>query len=549
MLTPEYLAGLPEPILRLWDDAEREILRDMARRISTYDYWIPAADYQAERLIAAGHTRDEILAVLAKTTRKTEKELRQMMMEAGSRCLREDVAVYQAAGLKTPLIRESKALTEILNSGYRHTLGTMQNITRTTARTATRQFEDALDLAWSQVSSGAFDAGSAIRQAVKQLCQQGVEAVEYPSGHKDTIETAVRRAVLTGVNQTAAKLQEQLADEVGCDLVEVSAHAGARPEHAEWQGKIYSRSGKSEKYPDFRSSTGYGTGAGLCGWNCRHTFGPYIEGSPRVWTDEKLAELNAPKYEYQGEKFTEYEARQKEKYFDRQITRWQREAEAMKAAGQDPAEAQAKVKAWERRKSDFVLNRSKIQTETISNNVDIPVKYSASKPKTPFEEITGRWYPDATPGSHEVKDLLEYTAPDGTTYKVDGHHVKLKYSRHEKEIAELLEREVGGEIYMVPKVDNPQNVRTPDYLFHGKGYDLKTIAPQAGQNTLYNRTKKTSGQTKNVILDITKSGLTDETVKEQINKIFWSKETQFIDEIVIVNGESIVGVYKRKKRG
>ncbi len=371
---------------------------------------------------------------------------------------------------------------------------------------------------------------------------------------------AVHRAIVTGINQTAARLQDELADEVGCDLVEVSAHAWARPEHAEWQGKIYSRSGKSEKYPDFRSSTGYGTGAGLCGWNCRHTFGPYIEGSPRVWTDEKLAELNAPKYEYQGEQFTEYEARQKENYFDRQIQRWHREAEAMKAAGQDPSEARAKVKAWTTKKRDFLQNRvdlpsqsadltdhrkqqlSSLRAKNITNVI-------ASKGRETYEEITGRWYPDATPSSHEVKDLLEYTAPDGKTYKVDGHHVKFTYTKHEKEIAELLERENGGEIYMVPKVDNPQNVRTPDYLFHGKGYDLKTIAPQAGQNTLYNRTKKTSGQTKNVILDITKSGLTDETVKEQIKKIFWSKETQFVDEIVIVNGESIVGVYKRKKRG
>lgn len=150
--------------------------------------------------------------------------------------------------------------------------------------------------------------------------------------------------------------------------MEVSAHAGARPEHAAWQGKVYSRSGTSEKYPDFRSSTGYGTGAGLCGWNCRHTFGPYIEGSPRVWTDEKLAELSATKYEYQGEKYTEYEARQKEKYFDRQIYRWQREAEAMRAAGQDPAQALAKVKAWERRKSDFVLNRAELAVAKPKNS-------------------------------------------------------------------------------------------------------------------------------------------------------------------------------------
>ena len=110
------------------------------------------------------------------------------------------------------------------------------------------------------------------------------------------------------------------------------------------------------EYPDFVTSTGYGTGAGLCGWNCRHTFGLYIEGSPRIWTDEKLAELSAPKYEYQGEQFTEYEAQQKDKYFDRQIHRWQREAETMKAAGQDPAEARAKVRVWERKKSEFLGN-------------------------------------------------------------------------------------------------------------------------------------------------------------------------------------------------
>ena len=374
MLDPEYLAGLPEAILRLWREAELEILKDMARRISEYDFWIPAADYQNERLLTAGRTKEDILAVLSGTTRKSLPELRQMMIEAGSRCLREDAAVYTAAGLTPPAIRDSKQLTAILNEGYKATAQTMKNLTRTTARTAALQFENALDTAWLQVSSGAFDADSAIRQAVKQISEQGIEAVRYPkSGHVDTVETAVRRAVLTGVNQTAARLQEELADELGCDLVEVSAHAGARPEHAAWQGKIYSRSGQSEKYPEFRSATGYGTGAGLCGWNCRHTFGPYIEGSPRVWTEEKLADLNAPKYEYNGERLTEYEARQKEKYFDRQIHRWRREEAAMGAAGLDSSEARAKVREWKAREEDF-LEKTKLysvhsRSTTVSSGI------------------------------------------------------------------------------------------------------------------------------------------------------------------------------------
>ena len=121
---------------------------------------------------------------------------------------------------------------------------------------------------------------------------------------------------------------------------------------------------KRKIYPDFAASTGYGTGAGLCGWNCRHSFGPYVEGAPRVWTDEKLAELNEPKYEYNGEKLTEYEAQQKENYFNRQIHRWNREAEAICAAGQDASEAMAKAREWRARKKDFLEKR----TDNITTN-------------------------------------------------------------------------------------------------------------------------------------------------------------------------------------
>jgi hypothetical protein len=108
------------------------------------------------------------------------------------------------------------------------------------------------------------------------------------------------------------------------------------------------------------AATGYGTGAGLCGWNCRHSFGPYIEGAPRVWTDEKLAELNAPKWEYNGEQLTEYEAEQLERRFDRNIRRWNREADALKAAGQDASAERAKAAAWRARKRDFLENRTEI---------------------------------------------------------------------------------------------------------------------------------------------------------------------------------------------
>lgn len=419
MLDPEYLAQLPEPILRLWRKAEQQILADMARRISTYDYWIPAADHQSARLRAAGHTQEEILAALAPVTRKSEAELRQMMTDAGSRCLADDAELYHAAGLDVPDPAKHSGLTATLNTGYRQTAQTMENLTRTTAQTATQQFENALDRAWLQINSGAFDYDAAIRGTIKGLSEAGVSAIRYPSGRVDSIETAIRRAVLTGVNQTAGKLQMELADEVGCDLVEVTAHAGARPSHALWQGKIYSRSGKSKKYPDFVSSTGYGTGAGLCGWNCRHSFGPYIEGSPRVWTDEKLAELNEPKYEYNGEKLTEYEAQQKENYFNRQIQRWNREAEAMKAAGQDPSEARSKAREWRARKKDFLENRTDLRLAEREREKQWGVRYGTDAITADreyilsdayaqkFNGLTGRPSVDQSICDHARKAVLE----------------------------------------------------------------------------------------------------------------------------------------------
>ncbi len=91
-----------------------------------------------------------------------------------------------------------------------------------------------------------------------------------------------------------------------------------------------------------------------------------------------------------------------------------------------------------------------------------------------FTDITGNWYPDAKPNSHRVLELQEYTFNE-VIYKVDGHNVVLDHDAHEKEIAELLEREVGGELYLVPRVNEPQGVPTPDFLFHGARYDLKTL--------------------------------------------------------------------------
>ncbi|MDD4843205.1 MAG: phage minor capsid protein [Anaerotignum sp.] len=354
MLKPKYIEQLPDHLIELYSELEQDILADMARRLSTYDYYIPAAQWQRDKLIELGGFEDWIIKALANRTDMTQEEIKILMEEAGMKALKFDDGIYKAAGLDVPPISASPALLNVLNAGIMKTNGLFQNLTNTTAGTATKQLENALDRAYMQIISGAFDKETSVRNAVKDLSRHGVGAITYPTGKTDSLETAVRRAVVTGVNQTALKLQETRAEQMDSDLVETTAHGGARPSHAEWQGKVFSLSGKSNKYPDFKGSTGYGTGAGLGGWNCRHSFYPYFEGSPRAYTDDELKEYNSKNVVYNGQKMTEYEASLQQRNIERNIRRWKREKKAMEAAGLPTDEASAKIKSWQEREKDFL---------------------------------------------------------------------------------------------------------------------------------------------------------------------------------------------------
>ena len=354
MLTPEYLQSVPDAMVELYARAEADILADMARRINGFDMFIPSAQYQMHMLEEMGALRSDIVRELSRLTGKSKKELTAIMREAGMETLAADEAIYKAAGLSSSPAAASSAVQEVLAAGLKKTNGLFTNLTKTTANTATKQFERALDRAYMQISSGAIDPATATKNAIKSLAKDGVGAITYPSGHVDSLEVAVRRATITGVNQTCLKVQEARADELGVDLVETTAHAGARPSHAEWQGQIFSRSGKSSKYPDFVQSTGYGTGAGLGGWNCNHSFRPYLEGMPRTYSKELLDSYEAKDYEYNGRKMTEYEALQQQRSIERSLRRWKRENVAMKAAGLDTTESAAKIAKWQGVQKDFI---------------------------------------------------------------------------------------------------------------------------------------------------------------------------------------------------
>ena len=361
MLTPDQLEALPRRFVQLWQQVEDDILQDIARRIKTLDELDPlppTAIWQAWRLAETRAVRSSAVATLAKYTGKSRAEIKRLLEAAGAQTLAADDAVYTAAGLDPPPVNQSPALLNLLNAGYRQTCGTWQNLTATTANTVTGTFEDRLSRAWGLVSTGALDYSTAIRRTVDDLADT-MPYITYPSGHTDTLEVAARRAVLTGVNQTCAKLQLARMEEMDCEFVEVTAHEGARPTHAVWQGRVYHRGGAvvqdGERYEDFETATGYGTGPGLCGWNCRHNFYPFYPGiSVRNYTDERLAELDARNIPYGGGLYTRYEITQMQRALERRVRKAKRRYLAETAAGVDASQSAAKPKAARQQLSAFL---------------------------------------------------------------------------------------------------------------------------------------------------------------------------------------------------
>lgn len=340
MLTPSYLLHATEPAEEIAEKLHQDILNRIIERIMIRfergdDYVLTAVDkWQIETLQQAGYLLEDIQKELAAATPYMQSEIAQAMEDAGVKALEYDDAIYREAGLNPVPLTQSPYLINIMQRDFEATLGDWKNFTGTTAAAAQQTFIRVCDTAYHQAITGAISPAQAVREALEELISDGVY-VDYPTGHRDTIETATARAVRTGISQSSAHIQLARMDEMGVDLVLVSSHLGARPTHYVWQGKVYSRTGNG--YPDFVTSTGYGTVTGLCGANCRHNFGPYFDG------------MTNPFKEYDSkENKKQYEIEQRQRSLERRIRKTKRETmswrTSMDNAKDDAQRAEAEEK-------------------------------------------------------------------------------------------------------------------------------------------------------------------------------------------------------------
>lgn len=382
--TPELLDAMPEELAELYRGLEDTLLIEICSRMKLRDELNEVTVQDIKALRSHGIDLKEIENAIRKATGISEKKLNELIDDVVERNQKYYTELIALAHITQP---ETLVSVEDTGAIYEQTKQTMRNITRSmgflvdagrTMLPPAKAYQWALDNAVMQVQSGAINYNQAIKTAVKQLADSGLKVVDYESGHRDQIDVAARRAVMTGVNQICAKYTEQSAEYLETPYFEVSAHAGARDipgkspwsSHKAWQGLVYSTR-SNDIYPSIYDVCGLGAVDGLEGANCRHRRNVWVEGvSERTYTDEQLAHIDDDLgCEFDGKNYTAYEATQMQRRVERQIIKQKRFVTAYKASEQKDEYYAAKAK----------LVRLNAKYKSFSEAAGLPLQWERTK--------------------------------------------------------------------------------------------------------------------------------------------------------------------------
>lgn len=341
MLTPEYLQGLPQNLLIIFERMEDEVIADISRRIAKGVSLTGTADYQFRILAEMGYNLEDVKKKVAETLNIAVSEVDKIIQDSAELSYQNDIDFYKLGGKVLPPLAENLAMVQVIEAFKKQTLDYLDNLSGTFGfidsgkfKVADSFYRDTLNRAVIQVSSGAYSYDDAIRQAIRGLGDKGIRTIEYSSGKSFTIEHVSRMCTLTGVNQITGIMSAMNADDMDQDIMEITAHPGARPTHANWQGQLVSRSGQIGYLT--LADIGHGDVQGFMGANCRHNWYPFFPGiSKPNWTKEKLENIDVPPFTYDGKEYNAYEASQRMRQLERNMRKTKKGMIAFEAAGLD----------------------------------------------------------------------------------------------------------------------------------------------------------------------------------------------------------------------
>lgn len=491
MITPEQFQEIGETLLPLLDELTEWITQDMIERFMIRfgrgeEKLLTGTDeWQAWVLKQAGGNLDEIQKALAKSTGKSQQEIAKIFKDSGIQAAKADAeaAAVTFSGL-------SSGMMAIITDAYERTVGEISNITRTTAGATNQAFIDICDAAYWKVRTGAQSYTAAMLEGIKELGQVQ-PIVRYPSGHKDTLEVAVLRCIRTGVAQSSGNMTIQQCKDMGWNHVLVSQHLGARvsdtdpiADHAGWQGKVYCIAGKDAQFDNLLDATGYPENPlGLCGYNCRHSFTPFLPGVSRNNNKPIDTESNRRAYELS----------QTQRAMERRIRAQKRKCAALHTAVKSCEDTAGKAKLQEK----YAQSAKRLQEQNAAYT-----KFCADNDLKPYHErlAVAGWDRSAASTasaaarqswtSAEAVDARQVQTQQAPPVQAPPVIAKLDVQRYscvaehirssdviltEKQKEHIIERR-GKEFYDKYSPYFKEIIENPDYIFKDKKFENTAIA-------------------------------------------------------------------------
>lgn len=388
MLSPEYMERVTDYLIELYQDLEDAILEDIAKRIKKNGYLTATAERQAEVLIQNGYTTEEIESLLKPHLADIDEEISDIVNRSSLKHYEDEAKAYRSVNKRLVDLRKNKHAENIVDNAMERLILGNANITKSLGVVYNGQhiglndfYKTTLNQAAFKVASGAFSSQQVVRGIVNDLSNSGIRVINYQqSGRNYTVESASKMLVRTTLNQMTGEISLANAKEMEQDLMEISAHAGARPSHAEWQGQIVSLSGDNDKYLSL-DDIGYGDVGGFLGANCRHNWYPFFEGiSEKAWTKEMLENIDPEPFEFEDKEYTYYEATQKQRQIERTIRKYKHRVMMYDKVGDDESKLIAQVRLQRQRQLYKDFNKAgKLRPTSVNTNVYGYNKSKASK--------------------------------------------------------------------------------------------------------------------------------------------------------------------------
>ncbi|MFQ7874021.1 phage minor capsid protein [Enterocloster sp.] len=337
-----YESHMTVGVERKFRNLENRIMEDVVRRIKKTGQITSSADYQLNRYYILGNSTKDIEDIVKSAVGDDYPETFKLYDEVVEKQYTRSRELYEQVNEEFIPYEQNEQLQQLVNGLIQQSNDELYNITRSMGfmvdmgggrkvfSPLSDYYNQYLDNAIVEITSGTFDYNTVIRRVVGQMTNSGLRTVDYASGYSSRCDVAARRAVMTGLSQLTGHISQANAQTLHTEYFEIDWHAGARPSHRIWQGKVWS-------YRELVTVCGLGTVTGLQGANCYHEYYPFIPGiSERQFSDKWLAEQNRKEDRqkvFKGKEYTLYEATQRQRYLETNMRAQRQKVKLLQQAG------------------------------------------------------------------------------------------------------------------------------------------------------------------------------------------------------------------------